>query len=126
MDAFLAEFKTYVVAESQAHAMERVRVWRTLAVASGFEPGPGRVSAVPAGELPAAVARIVEKMRAKTDGPAPDHVRARAIAALATHFDGDLGFATELVESMEQKTGHLPAAIAHALADATKPKEVAA
>ncbi|HWJ49567.1 MAG TPA: hypothetical protein VNR42_01025 [Solirubrobacteraceae bacterium] len=119
MEAFLARFEMYVIERSQADVMPRLRSWRTFASAVGFEPGPGTVRLVAEHELPAEVARLLERARAKADGPAPDHVRARAIEALASHFDGDLGFAGELVESMEEK-GALPAAIAHALADARK------
>lgn len=118
IDAYLAEFKVYVIAGSKPEVMDRVKVWRALAVAAGFEPGPGRVSAVPVGQLPASLTRNLQEARAKIEGPARDFERERAVAALASHFDGDIGFAAELVGSIEQKTGHLPAALANAIADA--------
>jgi len=119
MEAFLARFELYVIERSQADVMPRLKSWRSLAAAQGFEPGPGTVRVVGDGEMPPEVARLLAKARAKVDGPAPAHVRARAVEAVASHFDGDLGFAEELVGSIEAK-GPLPAAIAHALADARK------
>jgi hypothetical protein len=127
MDAYLAEFKVYVIAQSKPEAMGRVKVWRALALAAGFEPGPGRVSAVPAEQLPASLVHTLEEARSKVEGPARDFERDRAVAALASHFDGDLDFAGELVASMEQRRGgHLPASLAHALADARVISEVPA
>lgn len=117
MDAFLADFRVYVVAQDKPEVMGRLRVWRSLATACGFDPGAGTVRAVTAGELPSAVAALLERERARTEGPAPDYLRRRAVEGLASHFDGDLGFAAELVGSIEEKTGPLPAVLARALAD---------
>jgi hypothetical protein len=123
MEAFLAEFKVYAIATDKPEAMERLRVWRSLAIACDFDPGSGTVRTVAAGELPREVAKLLEQERAKTEGPAPAYLRTRAVQALASHFDGDLGFAGELVGEIEQKTGPLPAALAHALADGRKTQE---
>jgi hypothetical protein len=118
MDAFLADFKCVVFAESPGEANERIRVWRSLAAAAGFEPGAGRVSALRDHELTADVTQALEKARAKSNPPATDYARETAIRGLAGHFAGDLGFAREIVESIERETGPLPAAIAKALAHA--------
>ena len=116
MEAFLAEFKVYVVGRDKPEVAERLRVWRALASACGFEPGGGVVKAAPESELPSPVLRLLERERAKVEGPAPVWMRTRAIESLAALFDGDLGFAEELVASIEEKKGPLPAALATGLA----------
>jgi hypothetical protein len=125
MDAYLAEFKVYVIDESKPDVLARLDAWRALAVACGFEPGGGKVSTVKPGELPRSVLGELEKARAKVNGPASPALRSRMLTALASHFDGDLGFAGELVESIEQERGSLPAALANALADSRKPSGAA-
>jgi hypothetical protein len=119
MDAFLAEFKCVVFAGSPGEANERIRVWRSLAVAAGYEPGPGRVSALRDHELTVGVTQALEKARVESNPAASDYARETAIRGLAHHFAGDLSFAREVVESIERETGPLPAVIAKALASAS-------
>jgi hypothetical protein len=126
MDAFLAEFKVVVFADDQADAIAKVRVWRSLSTAAGFEPGPGRVSKIRPADMTQALRESLEKAHAKRNPPATDYARTRAIEGLATQFAGDLDFAHEVVKSIEEKTGPLPALVADALANVRKPAEVAA
>jgi hypothetical protein len=122
--AYLAEFRMYVFAEDQPDAVERVKVWRGLAAGMGFEPGPGCVTGVSDGALPGPAAEALARAR-KNDVATPS-ARWQAITTLAKHFDGDVGFATELVESIEQEHGSLPAGVANALANAREPRQAAA
>ncbi len=126
MDAYLVEFKAVVFADSQTDAMARVRWWRSLAVAAGWEPGPGRVSAMKSSEITPALQQSLEKARAKSTRPATDQLRSRAIEAIASHVTGDLDFGREIIESIERETGALPSVLANGLANACKSAEKAA
>ena len=126
MDAFLAEFKVYVLAKDTVEAGERIQVWRSLATACHLDPGSGKVTVLRAGAMPGDVERALQKQRDRLEGVASDRIRDQAIAGLASHLEGDVSFATELVESMEAKRGQrIPAAIATALAEAHQPEAAA-
>jgi hypothetical protein len=120
MDAYLVEFKAVVFADSQTDAMARVRWWRSLAAAAGWEPGQGRVSAVPPSGMTPDLQQALEKARAKSARPASDTQRDRAIAAIASHVGGDISFANAFVESIEGQGGRLSSMLANGLAKIRK------
>jgi hypothetical protein len=125
MKAYLAEFRTYVIAATPAEATERLRVWSALAKSAGFEPGAGTVKPVKEGDTPHAVQSMLETARAKVQGVANDRQRRRAIESLASHLAGDISLSTEVVASIEHETGPLPANVADALTAAWKRPEAA-
>jgi hypothetical protein len=125
VDGYLVQFNMYAIAGSEPEALTRVKVWRALAAGTGFEPGIGRVTPVPDADLPASVLRLLQAARERVRRPASAAVRHDAINALSTFFDGDITFAGELVESIEQRSGHLPGALAAALVDAGPVREPA-
>lgn len=126
MDAYLVEFKAVVFADSQTDAMARVKYWRSLAAAAGWNPGSGTVRGLEDGELTPDLAEQLAVARAKAHGVSTDWARDRAIQALSTHLDGDLTVARRVVESIEAETGRLPTRVADALAAARKQTQVAA
>lgn len=116
MHAFLAEFKVYAIGESPADVSERLRTWRSLAQACGFDPGAGAVRQVPDGQqLPAEVAAELERARTRT--LPSERARTRAVEAIASRLEGDLDRAAGIVDAIDQ-AGALTATVAAALGHA--------
>ena len=103
-----------------------MKVWRALAQACGFEPGAGMVKQLSPRELDPRIASELEKEREKRDGVAPERLRESAITALSSHFDGDIDFTRDLIESIEAASGPLTKSVAGVLAGAFKPRDQAA
>ena len=124
-EAFGVSFVFALVAPSSAHAHERVKELRHLAIGLGCDPGPGRVKALEPGELarlPDVVAELEQarqRARFSHGREASEVERAAALSGLCTTAGGDVATATKALSALERSFGYLPRAVAHDLARST-------
>jgi hypothetical protein len=127
IDAYRARFEVVVLGEDLSEANKAVGAWRSIAEALGHNPGQGTVRRVADGDLDHLTASMLAEARAKAAGVARPAARERAIAGLASHMDGDLERALQLIEAIEGEGGQLPAEVGRWLADGRlRPQEASA
>lgn len=124
MDAFRVRFETIVFAQDTLEAGERLKVWRALSTACGFQPGSGQVVKLADRDLDQnGIRGELERARNERDDIASERLRERAISSLATHMDGELDAARGIIEAIEASSKRrLPTSTASLFAGAFRTK----